>query len=331
MLIQEFGVNMTMRRRTILGAGAVGGLLAASGSSPMASAGSAPDDRALVNSLHGGFREGYATVNGVRLHFVIGGRGKPVVLLPGWPRTWWEFHKVLPELARNHRVIAVDMRGMGRSDKPAGGYDKKTMAADIAALVRWFGYDQVDVIGSDIGAMVAFSFAANHRDLLRRLVLLDVAHPEQGMYQLTLLPRPDQTSHLWWFAFNQVRGLPEQLLAGRARALIDYLCDNALVNHDAVSEHDREIYARAYNTPDAIRAGNGWYQTFAQDIADDDTYTPVTAPLLALAAEPNHPYLAHLLPAKATDYQLTRVENTGHYLIEEQPAQALAHIIPHLA
>ncbi|WP_447008057.1 alpha/beta fold hydrolase [Saccharothrix isguenensis] len=319
-----------MRRRTVLGASAVGGLLVAGGSPPAASAGSAPDDRALVNSLGSGFRDGYATVNGVRLHFVVGGRGRPVVLLPGWPRTWWEFRKVMPELARDHRVIAVDMRGMGRSDKPADGYDKKTMAADIAALVRWFGYDQVDVIGSDIGAMVAFSFAANHRDLLRRVVLLDVAHPEQGMYRLPLLPQPGQTSHLWWFAFNQVRGLPEQLLAGRSRALIDYLCENALVDQDAVSEQDRGIFARAYDTPDAIRAGNGWYQTFGQDIADDDTYAPVTAPLLALAAEPNHPYLAQLLPTRATDHRLIEVDDTGHYLIEEQPAQALAHIIPHL-
>jgi pimeloyl-ACP methyl ester carboxylesterase len=112
-------------------------------------------------------RDGYATVNGVRLHYVEDGEGDPVVLLPGWPRTWWEFHKIMPKLAVTHRVIAVDLRGMGESAKPEGGYDKKTMAADIAALLHELGHDRADVVGSDIGAMVAFSLAANHPELVR--------------------------------------------------------------------------------------------------------------------------------------------------------------------
>ncbi|GAB3438842.1 alpha/beta fold hydrolase [Actinophytocola sediminis] len=316
---------MSIQRRSILGAGAMGGLLAATGVPADATPPGAPSDEALARSLPGDFRDGYATVNGVRLHYVTGGQGRPLVLLPGWPRTWWEFHLAMPALARTNRVFAVDLRGMGRSAKPADGYDKKTMAADIAALVRHLGYDQVDVVGSDIGAMVGFSFAANHPELVRRLVLLDVPHPEEGMYQLTLIPRPD-TFHLWWFAFNQARGLPEQLLAGRARLLIDYMCDLNLVNPDSVTERDREIYARAYDTEDAIRAGNGWYQAFGQDIADDRTYLPVTAPLLALAHHGNYPTLRELLPTKATDVRVTLIENSGHYLVEEQPAEVVAEI-----
>jgi pimeloyl-ACP methyl ester carboxylesterase len=301
----------------VLTAAAAGGVLAATG---------VPTAQATPK----GFRSGYATVNGVRLHYVEGGRGAPVVLLPGWPRTWWEFHKIMPALAATHRVIAVDLRGMGGSAKPEGGYDKKTMAADIAALLRRLGHERADVVGSDIGAMVAFSLAANHPELVRTVTLLDVAHPEESWFQLPLLPQPGQTFHLWWFAFNQVRGLPERLLAGKARDLVDYLCDLMLVNQDAVTGRDREIYAAAYDTADAVRAGNGWYQTFAQDIADDRTYAPVTAPLLALANSGQYDYLRDLLPTKAVDPRVVLLENTGHYVVEEQPDAVLAHLAEHL-
>jgi pimeloyl-ACP methyl ester carboxylesterase len=312
-----------MRRRTILGATAAGGLLAATGGLTAAVA--------QPRALPGDFRHGYANVNGVRLHYVAGGRGKPLFLLPGWPRTWWEFHKVMGDLARTHRVIVVELRGMGASAKPEAGYDKKTMAADIAALARRLGHERIDVAGSDIGAMVAFSLAANHPDLVRKVALIDVAHPEVGMYDLTLLPTPGQPFHLWWFAFNQVRGLPEQLIAGRSRALVDYLCELILVDQDTVSDRDREIYAHAYNTPDAIRAGNGWYQTFGQDIVDDQTYAPVSMPLLALAGAGNHDYLAGLLPTKAVNSEVRLVENAGHYLVEEQPKIVLDHLVPFFA
>lgn len=320
---------MTMRRRTLLGAGAAGGLVAATGGFAPA-AGARPATGGLARSLPGGFRDGYATVNGVRLHYVAGGSGTPVVLLPGWPRTWWEFRKVMPALAAKHRVIAVDLRGMGDSAKPEGGYDKKTMAADIAALIRRLGHDRADVVGSDIGSMVAFSLAANHPDHVRKVVMVDVLHPDEVLNQLTLLPQPN-TFHLWWFAFNQVRGLPEQLLAGRARALVDHLCELMLLDQDAVSDRDRAIFARAYDTPDAIRAGNGWYQTFGQDIADGRTYAPVTPPLLALAAAPNHDLVRELLPTKAVDVEVVRVDDTGHYVVEEQPRAVLAHLDRFLA
>ena len=105
-------------------------------------------DAALVKTLPG-FNSSFATVNGIRLHYVAGGEGDPVFLLPGWPETWWSYHKIMPELAKRHRVISIDLRGMGSSDKPAGGYDKKSTAGDISELVRQLGYKQVDVIGHD--------------------------------------------------------------------------------------------------------------------------------------------------------------------------------------
>ncbi|MFI6576169.1 alpha/beta fold hydrolase [Nocardiopsis sp. NPDC050513] len=288
------------------------------------------DDAALARSLDGDFTSHHADVNGTRLHYVEGGSGQPLVLLGGWPQTWWQWHKVMPALARRHRVIAVDLRGMGGSAKPADGYDKKTMADDIHALVRHLGLDAVSVAGHDIGAMVAHAFAANHPEATARVALLDVPHPDAGWSSFSLLPAPDQhvdsdieagaRIYLWWFAFNQVRGLPEQLLEGRARLLIDWLFDYLAKDPASVDEHSRRVYARAYDGADAIRAGNAWYQAFNQDIADEAAYGPLTVPLLALGGdESNHAVLRDVMPSKGADVTVTEIRASGHYLPEEQP------------
>jgi pimeloyl-ACP methyl ester carboxylesterase len=278
-------------------------------------------DDELAESLSGGFRSDYAQVNGTRLHFVAGGHGRPLILLPGWPQTWWEYRKVMPSLARQFHVIVVDLRGMGSSDKPPGGYDKKTMANDIHALVRALGYRRVNIAGHDIGSHVAFSFAANHRAVTRKVALLDVPHPDESCYEIPLLPRPGTDINRWWWAFAQLQGLPEQLLAGRARYLMDWLFANFLVDQTSVEERDRAIYARAYDTADAIRAADGWYQAFHQDIADIKTYEKLTAPLLAIASQISYDRLERTLPALATDVRVVKVENTSHWLPEEQPQQ----------
>jgi pimeloyl-ACP methyl ester carboxylesterase len=307
---------MMINRRGLFSVGAAGALVAATGRPASAATDTGPSDDALVRSLPG-FRSGYATVNGVRLHYVAGGHGRPLVLLPGWPQTWWEFHKIMPALATRYRVIAVDMRGQGGSDKPAGGYDKKTMALDIRELVRHLGYSTVDIVGHDIGAMVAFSFAVNHPDATRSVSLIDVAHPNEDFFKLPLLAPPGQPVNLWWFAFNQVRGLPEQLLAGRFRHLVDWLFDNLLFDKAAVDDRDRATYARAYSQPDAIRAGNAWYQSFYQDIDDQKGYGRVTAPMLGIEAAYNN--LEDTLRPRGTDVRIVKVDGTGHFIPEEQP------------
>jgi pimeloyl-ACP methyl ester carboxylesterase len=286
----------------------------------------------LVRTLPG-FKEGYATVNGVRLHYVAGGEGSPVVLLPGWPQTWWAFHKIMPALARDHRVIAVDLRGMGASDKPADGYDKKTMAKDIAELVRVLGYDKVEVVGHDIGAQVAFSFAANHPEATRKLVLLDVPHPDANLAKWPLLPSVgtfgdrifDGQAYAWWFAFHQVKGLPEELLEGRHHIEQAWFFRYLLKDESAIDVRDRAVYAAAYASRDAIRAGNAWYQAFPQDIVDDGTYGKLTMPVLGLGG-PGYEWLKATLEAKATDLRVIKMEDSGHFIAEEKPEDTLAYL-----
>lgn len=283
-------------------------------------------DAQLAQSLSGDFRSHHAQINGIRLHYVAGGTGSPVILLPGWPQTWWQARKIMPLLARRHRVIAVDLRGMGSSDTPDHGYDKKTMAEDIHQLVRHLGYSTVDVAGHDIGSMVAFSLAANHPETVRRLALLEEPHPDDRLYDFRLLPGPaERARQRWWFAFNQVAELPEQLLAGRGRHLVDYLCHRNLRNPNAIDEQSRAVYARAYSRPESIRAANGWYQSFTQDIEDGRTYAKLTIPVAALHF-PGHTDILDSLADRATDVLAIEIPDSGHYLAEEQPDLVAAHL-----
>jgi pimeloyl-ACP methyl ester carboxylesterase len=287
------------------------------------------DDAALAASLDGGFTSHHADVNGTRLHYVDGGRsdGTPLVLLGGWPQTWWQWHKVMPALARRFRVIAVDLRGMGGSAKPVGGYDKKTMAADVHALLGRLAIPSAHLVGHDIGAMVAYAHAANHPGATDRIALLDVSHPDEDWARMPLLPRPG-LFHLWWFAFNQVEGLPEQLLEGRYRLLLDHLFGGMLADPAAIDDRSREVYARAYDAPDAIRAGNAWYRAFTQDIADLAGYEPVTAPLLALGGDrSNYERLLTAVPPLGTDTRVVRIDDCGHYLPEERPEAVTAELL----
>jgi pimeloyl-ACP methyl ester carboxylesterase len=271
-----------------------------------------------------GFEHGYAEVNGVRLHYVIGGEGEPLVLLPGWPRTWWQFHKVMPALAQRYRVIAVDLRGMGESDKPADGYDKKTMASDVHELVRSLGYEQVAVAGEDIGSMVAFAFAANHPETTTRLAIWEPGHPDETWRTFPVLPAPG-VPHLWWFAFNQVEELPEKLLAGRFRLLVDYMIDLVGTPAGAIDERSREIYTAAYEVPGAVSAANRWYQAFGQDIEDATEYPVLQMPVLALGGI-YYPAVRALIEGRAADVTLIEFAGAGHYLAEERPEELVREL-----
>ncbi|MEO3764441.1 alpha/beta hydrolase [Streptomyces sp. B5E4] len=325
---------MALSRRKMLTLGTGATTLATVGTPTVARAGTAdpdvaspgrplharlPDDRGLARMLPGDFRSRYATVNGVRLHYVIGGRGAPLILLPGWPQSWWAYRKVMPLLARRYRVVAVDLRGMGSSGRPRDGYDKKTMASDIHQLVHRLGWRSANVVGHDIGSMVAFSYAANHPQATRKVAMLDTVHPHPGFYDLPLLPPPGAGFSLWWCAFNQTGMLPEQLLAGRSRHLVDWLLLHSLADQSLVSPFDRAVYARIYDQPDAIRAAGGWYQSFHRDIEDLATYGPVTAPLLGVSSEASDGELRRVLPDLGTDVRVVKLDNTIHYLPEEAP------------
>lgn len=293
-------------------------------------------DAALVKSLPG-FKNGFTEVNGVRLHYVAGGKGEPLVLLPGWPETWWSFHKIMPELAKHYTVIAVDLRGMGTSAKPADGYDKKTLAADVHALVKSLGYQRVNVAGHDIGSAVAYSYGANYPQDTAKVVMLELPHPDDSLLTFQLLPAHGVFSdkldfahpYLWWFAFNQVKGLPEKLLAGRIRIEQDWLFKYFLLDDGALDGRDRAVYEHAYNSAEAIRASNAWYQTFTQDMIDYKGYGKLDVPVLAMGSAA-FGWMQQVIPQKVEKFTAIKVENSGHFIHEEQPEFVIRNMLDFL-
>nr|WP_262904651.1 alpha/beta hydrolase [Hymenobacter lucidus] len=291
-------------------------------------------DEELVKHLPG-FTNHYATVNGVRLHYVEGGSGPALVCLPGWPQTWYSYHPIAAELARHHWVIIVDIRGMGSSEKPAAGYDKKTMARDIYELLRHLGVEKASFLGHDIGGMVASSFGFNYPESTEKLILADGAHPNEGMRQMPLLPAPGaftdkmngQQPYVWWMAFNQVKELPEQLLAGRFQYLLDYLFRYVMLDESRMAAFDRAVYAAVYNQPENIRAANAWYQALEHDIADASTYGRLPMPVLGIGSCVSYSYLQMSLPYMAENVEVVGILDSGHYMFEEKPAQVLAAVL----
>jgi len=285
-----------------------------------------------------GFKSKYATVNGVALHYVDGGSGMPIICLPGWPQTWYSFKNVALPLSERYRVIVVDIRGMGSSEKPDEGYDKKTMAKDIYELCNQLGFKKIHLIGHDIGGMVAMSMAFNYPDSIEKLILMDGAHPSEGILQMPLIPAlgtfkekmTGDAQYVWWMGFNQVKGLPEQLLEGRFMYLLDWLFAYVMIDESKMTDFEREIYAAAYNSKESIRASNAWYQTFTQDIEDGKTYRQLEMPVLGIGSNVSYNFIKMGLPYVAKNCKVIGLLESGHYMNEEQPEKVLEAIIPFL-
>lgn len=294
-------------------------------------------DEHLIKNFPG-FSNHYITVNGIGLHYVEGGQGIPLICLPGWPQTWYSYHPIAQQLATRYRVIIVDIRGMGSSEKPVSGYDKKTMAKDILELIIQLGLSKVHVMGHDIGGMVAMSLAFNFPDYIEKLVVLDGAHPNEGMMQIPLIPAAStfvekmdaNMPYAWWMGFNQVKGLPEKLLQGRFQYLLDYLFSYVMIDESKMTDFDRAVYASVYNKPESIRAANAWYQSFGQDIEDSKTYHQLNMPVLGIGSYVSYNYMKLAMPYVATSIDTIGILDSGHYLFEEKPEQIVEEIFKFL-
>jgi pimeloyl-ACP methyl ester carboxylesterase len=254
-----------------------------------------------------------AAVNGIQMHYVIGGHGDPVVLLHGWPQTWYEWRHVMPALASNYTVIAPDLRGLGESSKPIMGYDGKTTAEDIHQLVTKLGFNDIFLVGHDFGVQVAYSYAAAHPNETKRLVILDV--PVAGIG-----PGRNITG-LWWAQFHNVHDIPEMLVTGHEREYLTwfyrYSCNPA-----AITEEDIDEYVSHYSSPGGMRAGFEYYRALSEDIKQNKEYSMVKLPMpvLVLGGECSFGNAAlDSMRLLATDVRGSVIPNTGHWIPEEQP------------
>lgn len=290
-------------------------------------------DEELIQQFPG-FSNHYVKVNGIDLHYVDGGTGDPLICLPGWPQTWYSYRQVAIELSRKHRLIIVDIRGMGTSEKPDSGFDKKNMAEDILELIKKLDLEKVNIIGHDIGGMVAMSLAFNHPQHIKKLIVADGLHPSQGMLQMPLIPAAGtfgdkmdtNMPYAWWMGFNQVKELPEKILEGRFRFLIDWLLNYVMIDAAKMTEHERAIYADAYNDKESIRASNAWYQSFAQDIEDAKTYQPLSMPVLGIGSNVSYQYMKMAMPYLCKNSSMVDLTESGHYMFEECPGRVVDSI-----
>jgi pimeloyl-ACP methyl ester carboxylesterase len=268
------------------------------------------------------FSHHMASVNGIQMHYVMGGQGEPIVLVHGWPETWYAWHKVMPALAKNHTVIALDLPGLGdSSSKPSStGYDGKTVAEDIHQLVsQQLGFKSIFLVGHDIGAQMAYSYAAAHPAEVRKLVIIEFTG---------FLP---SGRTLWWAAFHQAPdGIPEALVQGNERMYLSWFYHNLAYNPSAITQADIDEYVNHYSAPGSMHAGFQYYRAYLQNQIQNENYsnaTKLTMPVLAMASS----YIPALggnittnavhkqMMALAQNVQGIPVPNSGHLIPEEQP------------
>ena len=268
-------------------------------------------------------------VNGIRLQVATAGEGPPILLLHGWPHTWFLWHKVMPELARHHSVIAPDLRGIGGSTRAAEGYDLHTQADDMAGLLAALGVSQAVVVGIDAGAPVAWMLAMRRSDLVRRLVVMESLLGALPGGEAFLAKGPP-----WWFGFHGIPGLAERALLGNEAAYLGWFYTAGTWQGRGISPEAREAFVQAYTGEEALRCGFGYYRalgTNAQQVADAVADQRLTVPTLALDSDPVGDALYKQLVPFTDDLTGHVIPDCGHIIPEDQPEALLSFLLPFAA
>lgn len=269
-----------------------------------------------------GFTSQTVTANGVRIHYIRGGSGEPVVLLHGFPQTSFAWRKIAPKLAEKYTVIAPDLRGMGASGKPASGYDKKTIAEDVYQLMRGLGYEKFYLAGHDFGGSTAYALAAAHPEAVRKLAVMECLPAGLLTAEETAAALPTAFKNLAWFqGFHNTPNLPEELIKGREKIYLSWLFDNFTVNKSAITEADINEYARAYSQPGALQAALSFYRTGSVDTKDNqqNAKRKLAMPVLALSGDGSmNEAPMRAMRVAATDVRGEILKDTGHFVPEEQ-------------
>ncbi|HMD54688.1 MAG TPA: alpha/beta hydrolase [Phycisphaerae bacterium] len=270
-------------------------------------------------------REASANIDGVRINYKIAGNGPIVVLLHGYAQTSHMWLPFITHLQSSHTVIAPDLRGFGDSQRPPGGYDKKTMAKDIHGLIHQLGYQQpVVVVGHDIGLMVAYAYAAQYPGEVNKLVLMDAFLPGIGDWKNVWLMRD-----LWHFHFYGET--PLALVKGRERIYFEHFWnDFAADKTKSIPEADRQFYAAAYAKDDGMRAGFEVFKNFEQDAKDFAGFsaTKLDMPVLVLTGEKaSGTFLIDQTRLVANNVKGIIVKGSGHWLMEEATDQVIPALV----
>ncbi|GAA1967843.1 alpha/beta hydrolase [Amycolatopsis minnesotensis] len=254
--------------------------------------------------------------NGIEISAAVAGQGSPVLLLHGFPHTWQLWHAILPRLARTHRVIAPDLRGLGATARPADGYDAGTLAVDAERLLDALGEPVASVVGIDAGAPPAFLLAMRRPDRVRRLVVLESLLGRLPGAEDFLAGGPP-----WWFGFHAVPGLAETVLIGHEAEYVDWFLD-AGTHGRGVPGEIRDRFVEAYRGHDALRAAFSHYRAMpasARQIDEAVVSGRLTVPTMAIGAHPVGNALERQLRPIADDLVAHLVEDCGHLVPLDRP------------
>ena len=288
-----------------------------------------------MHTIHGaatltGVRHHHVELNGTNLHYVSSGtKGSPILLVHGFPETWWSFHKLIPLLATEHRVFAIDLRGFGDSANGPGDYDSKTSAEDLHQLIAHLGVGPVHISAQDISGATVFRLAATHPEDVLSFTAIEMGLPGFGLETFA------DVTHggAWYIGFLAAPGVPEMLLADREREFLTTVAYPAMCAvSDAVMSADLDEFSRTYSRPGGWRGAIGLYRSMLQEGKEIKSLAEtrkINAPVLAICAG-GGTLTANTMATVATAVRSISLRGVGHYAAMEAPeavAQAMRNFI----
>jgi pimeloyl-ACP methyl ester carboxylesterase len=279
------------------------------------------------------FTSRYVDAGDVRLHAVVGGEGPPLLLIHGWPQTWYAWRLLMPALAEDFELIAVDQRGIGLSDKPTDGYDAATLAGDMVALMNALGHERFAAYGTDTGMTIAYALAADHPERVERLVVSEAPLPGISPSPPLFLP-PALNERLWHLAFNQLPKVNEQLVVGREEIFFGAEFYASAGTGKLPDEVVRYYIDTLAADPEALRGSFELYRQFPAMIAQNEQRKSrgLTMPVLAIGGEESSGQgVAETMKLVADDVQGVVLAGSGHWVAEQAPDQLLAALTEFLA
>ncbi|SFP53605.1 alpha/beta fold hydrolase [Parafilimonas terrae] len=263
------------------------------------------------------FKSITANVNGINIHYVMGGSGEPLLLIHGFGQNWYMWNRLLPELSKHFTVIAPDLPGLGESDKPDSGYTKKQLAQDLHALMQQIGFKNEYVVGHDIGLMVAYAYAAQFGDEVIKVALLDALLP--GVEPVWTKVRAEA----WWFGFF---GWPAsaEIVEGKEKEFLTNFWNVVGHKQNAFTKDEVNEFVRAYSTPKSTYGAFHWFAAFSQDALDNQQFMQhkLKMPLLAMSGEFSAAsYFTSHCKLVADNVTGSIIKGSGHWLVQENTEQ----------
>ncbi|WP_429067356.1 alpha/beta fold hydrolase [Aeromonas bestiarum] len=300
------------------------------GTAVTANAQGAAETSATTQVSEADFQHQYVDVAGQKIHYVMAGKGEPVLLIPGWPQTWYAWRHVMTRLAaEGYMAIAVDPPGTGYSARPTTGYDTGAVATTLHRMMKQLGHKKYSVVGHDIGMWVGYALASDYPADIKKIALTEAVIPGLAPAP-SIFVDPQENIFLWHFMFNQVQDLPEMLTAGKEREYLNFIFDHWSYRRDRVAA---QTYIDAYSSPGGLRAGFAYYRAISQTITQNKQRAEkkLMMPVLAIGADhATRDAPQQTMQGRAVNLQGAMLSECGHFVTEECPEQLMTVLLPFL-